>query len=235
MRRAAKRRKKEEISSPKRRHCETEEEKRHARGTSRRPSRARLGFFLLGDEVAGRAVSEGRTKSAEADTAAIMVVVHISSNRYDSLASCGFPLAAVTPPRVAATRAFFPDTRRCEFPPSRRLGSASLFTELCLIKTVCLARRPSPIEACGRITSESISVSVTSGTRSRWVCVRRYEDAVRQTFLFCTRSALFRNRFFPRHLAAFRAFRSSVFSDKRLLFRGVHDTTRDSGARDGRG
>ena len=114
--------------------------------------------------MAGRAVSEGRTKRAEAETAAIMVVVHSSSNRYGSLASCAFSLAAMIPPRVAATRAFFPDTRRWEeFPPSRRLGSASLFTVLCLIKTVCLARRPSPIEACGRIVSESISVSVTSG------------------------------------------------------------------------
>ena len=60
-----------------------------------------------------------------------------------------FPLAAVIPPRVAAGRAFFPDTLRWEFSPSRRLGSASLFTELRLMKRVCLARRASPIAACG--------------------------------------------------------------------------------------
>ena len=123
--------------------------------------------------------SAGRTKRAEAETAAMRVVVHISSNRYGSLASCCSPLAAVIPPRVAATRAFFPDTRRCEFPPSRRLGSASLFTELCLMKTVCLARRPSPIAACGRIASESISLAVTSGTRSRRARVRSCENTSR--------------------------------------------------------
>jgi len=137
--------------------------------------------------------SAGRTKRAEAETAAMRVVVHISSNRYGSLASCCSPLAAVIPPRVAATRAFFPDTRRCEFPPSRRLGSASLFTELCLMKTVCLARRPSPIAACGRIASESISLAVTSGTRSRRARVRSCENTSRPD-ISAHRSALFRNR-----------------------------------------
>ena len=158
--------------------------------------------------------SAGRTKRAEAETAAMRVVVHISSNRYGSLASCCSPLAAVIPPRVAATRAFFPDTRRCEFPPSRRLGSASLFTELCLMKTVCLARRPSPIAACGRIASESISLAVTSGTRSRRARVRSCENTSRPDI-----SAHAKRTFpeppviFPgRHLDAFRAFRPSVFS-----------------------
>ena len=138
---------------------------------------ARLGFFV-GHEVGGRAVPDGRTKRAETETAAMRVVVDVSSNRYGSLASCCFPLAAVIPPRVAAGRAFFPDTLRWEFPPSRRLGSASLFTELRLMKTVCLARRASPIAACGRITSESISLAVISGTRSRWARVRSYEEHI---------------------------------------------------------
>ena len=138
---------------------------------------ARLGFFV-GHEVGGRAVPDGRTKRAETETAAMRVVVDVSSNRYGSLASCCFPLAAVIPPRVAAGRAFFPDTLRWEFPPSRRLGSASLFTELRLMKTVCLARRASPIAACGRIASESISLAVISGTRSRWARVRSYEEHI---------------------------------------------------------
>ena len=55
-------------------------------------------IFRARDELAGRAVSEGRTKRAEAETAAIMVVVHSSSNRYGSLASCAFSLAAMIPP-----------------------------------------------------------------------------------------------------------------------------------------
>ena len=113
--------------------------------------------------MGGRAVPDGRTKRAETETAAMRVVVDVSSNRYGSLASCCFPLAAVIPPRVAAGRAFFPDTLRWEFPPSRRLGSASLFTELRLMKTVCLARRSSPIAPCGRIASESISLAVILG------------------------------------------------------------------------
>ena len=171
--------------------------------------------------------SAGRTKRAEAETAAMRVVVHISSNGYGSLASCCSPLEAVIPPRVAATRAFFPDTRRCEFPPSRRLGSASLFTELCLMKTVCLARRPSPIAACGRIASESISLAVTSETRSRRARVRSCENTSRPDI-----SAHAKRTFpeppviFPgRHLAAFRAFRPSVFSaNGQFLAFGSHDT-----------
>ena len=46
------------------------------------------------------------------------------------------------------------------------------------MKTVCLARRSSPIAACGRVASESISLAVISGTRSRRARVRSYEEHI---------------------------------------------------------
>ena len=137
------------------------------------------------------------------------VVVDVSSNRYGSLASCCFPLAAVIPPRVAAGRAFFPDTLRWEFPPSRRLGSASLFTELRLMKTVCLVRRSSPIAACGRVASESISLAVISGTRSRRARVRSYEEHIPPGHHEAHFSGT--DFFARRHLASFPAFRGERF------------------------
>ena len=193
---------------------------------------ARLGFFV-GDEVGGRAVPDGRTKRVETETAAMRVVVDVSSNRYGSLASCCFPLAAVIPPRVAAGRAFFPDTLRWEFPPSRRLGSASLFTELRLMKTVCLVRRSSPIAACGRVASESISLAVISGTRSRRARVRSYEEHIPPGHHEAHFSGT--DFFARRHLASFPAFRGERFLGLNgHHFEGVTTPPADPGARDGR-
>ena len=209
-----------------------EKKNRHARGTRRRPFRRSLGFFV-GDEVGGRAVPDGRTKRVETETAAMRVVVDVSSNRYGSLASCCFPLAAVIPPRVAAGRAFFPDTLRWEFPPSRRLGSASLFTELRLMKTVCLVRRSSPIAACGRVASESISLAVISGTRSRRARVRSYEEHIPPGHHEAHFSGT--DFFARRHLASFPAFRGERFLGLNgHHFEGVTTPPADPGARDGR-
>ena len=161
------------------------------------------------------------------------VVVDVSSNRYGSLASCCFPLAAVIPPRVAAGRAFFPDTLRWEFPPSRRLGSASLFTELRLMKTVCLVRRSSPIAACGRVASESISLAVISGTRSRRARVRSYEEHIPPGHHEAHFSGT--DFFARRHLASFPAFRGERFLGLTVISRASrhHRQIRARGMGDG--
>ena len=137
------------------------------------------------------------------------VVVDVSSNRYGSLASCCFPLAAVIPPRVAAGARFSPTRFDGSFPRAD-VWEALFSRSSAWMKTVCLARRSSPIAACGRVASESISLAVISGTRSRRARVRgamrntSRPDITKRTFP----EPIFRR---ARHLASFPAFRGERF------------------------